>query len=91
MLEVSHHIWKLNHKKGTGDRYEIDNTTVGDYINWGCFAVLLVLTCWSLQRMVFSVPGYVPLNYRYDENKLSVHDAVIYQFLCEAMHTTVQQ
>ena len=41
--------------------------------------------------MVFSVPGYVPLNYRYDENKLSVHDAVIYKFLCEAMHTTVQQ
>ena len=89
ILEVSHNIWALDHKKGSHVKYSIDSITVGDYINWACFGVLLVLTCWSLVRMVFSVPGYVPLNYRYDENKLSAHDAVIYQFLSERMHTTV--
>ena len=52
--------------------------TAGDVVSWIFFFALFVLTVWSLYVMVTSSPGYIPNNYKYDPEKMTPHDRLIY-------------
>ena len=49
---------------GSELKYEAPN--FGTVTNWVCFWLIWLLAVWSLFRMVWSSPGYVPKHYKYD-------------------------
>lgn len=55
------------------------------------FSILWLLAVWSLIVMVKSGPGYIPYNYKYDKEKMSERDRLIYEHLNAALHTTANQ
>ena len=54
-----------------------------DILNWSVYAVVLAMTAWSFYQIVFSLPGYVPRCYRYNDEYMSEHDRMIYKVLRE--------
>ena len=57
-------------------------------VNWSFFALLLTMTLWSLHRMVFSVPCYVPRRYRYNPALMAAEDRFIFEKLQQVLHST---
>ena len=57
----------------------------------GTYTLVLLLAIWSLYKMVFSCPGYIPYNYKYDTTKMSDRDKLIYEHLRTALHSTMHQ
>ena len=49
------------------------------------------MTVWCLIVMVFTSPGYIPLNYSYDIDKMSEIDRKIYEHLKKELNTTYYQ
>ena len=58
-----------------GKSYEA--ASAADIINWIVFWLIFVLTVWSLLVLVFSSPGYIRLNYKYDPLKMSQNDRIL--------------
>ena len=67
-----------------GKRYE--RITSWYITNWSVYGLLLFMVLWSMVRMVFSSPGYVPKNYMYDEANMQVHDVLILRTLRHALN-----
>lgn len=55
-------------------QYRSVNPSAVTIINWVAFYTISTMAFWSLLVMVFSSPGYVPNNRRYDREKMSEHD-----------------
>ena len=79
ILEVQHHIM-----------YDkpFENSEI---VLIGSYSIVLLLAIWSLYKMVFSCPGYIPINYKYDTTKMSQRDKMIYEHLRTALHSTMNQ
>ena len=92
LLEVVHHVWsdmgKDNKKQSTEETVK---PHPGEIFNWFFYALILVLTLWSLFQVVFSSPGYVPRGYQYRVENMSSHDRLIFTFLKHALHSTTRQ
>ena len=58
ILELYYRIWPLEK-----DNDKLKSVSPWEVINWVMFLVVLVMTCWSMYKIVNSTPGYIPRNY----------------------------
>ena len=79
ILEVQHHITQSK---------AFDSA---EYVLIGSYTVIWLLSIWSLYVMVMSCPGYIPYNYKYQMDKMSHRDRLIYEHLRTALHSTLGQ
>ena len=79
VLEVQHHIF---------DSKPFEPL---EYVRIGSYSVIWLLSVWSLIVMVRSCPGYIPYDYKYNMQKMSERDKLIYEHLRTALHSTVGQ
>ena len=91
VLEVSHHIARLD-KVRDDDNFEwLGAPTATDYLNWAFYVLWLLMTVWAFLKMVFSCPGYVPLQYEYEQARMTARDRFILNYLMLALSTTMCQ
>ncbi len=89
-LEVARYteFWRWTETQEKFDHHPI---TIGVCINWACFYTILLMALICLFVMVFSEPGYIPYDYKYERSKMLPRDAVLHQKLMAALHSTDKQ
>ena len=88
--EIRHHIVRADN--GDEEMYHyVGSPTWWNYLNWSFFGLMMTMTLWSLLRMVFSSPGYIPRGYQFNKAKMGAHDRFVYTYLLSALHSTFRQ
>ena len=85
--EISYHLGAI----GLNQNYKGDPPGTADYINWSLYGLSLIMTLWSLYMMVFSSPGYIEHNQRYNADKMSTRDRFLFKYIQTLMHSTTRQ
>lgn len=65
-------VWDTLYEQSS--KRDLPDVTAGAIVRWCLFAFFLLMTLWSLARVVVSHPGYIPLDYKYKREHMSEYD-----------------